>query len=133
MRLVFLKFCERVATEANGRWSIHGIYECIYVQGTFPCPMPPLFAIAEVEAEIGEGPGERPVEVTIFDEDGHAFAGLEGVVTLRPPSPGMPSQGTIPLQFPLGSFVPRPGVCSCELYVDGKLIGSERIEFAIAA
>lgn len=129
MQLVVCKFCGRLEQESSGGHTLRGLYERI-TASQYPCPMPPLHVAIQLEAEIGDAPGQVPLVAFLQDEDGRIVAEIESEVEVKPVRSGIPSRGWVSLTFHSDEPIPKPGLYRCEVTIAGHILGGERLEFA---
>lgn len=125
MRLVFVKPCEYVSYQMNGRLTMVGIMPSI-LGPSFPLEHPPFFIVTEMEFDPYERGRSHDVQVVIIDEDGREAIRLNNHLSNVPGLPEGPTR--LITVFPVGPVsIPKPGIHRLDVFCDGQKVGEERL------
>jgi hypothetical protein len=87
----------------------------------FPSPIGLTLAV-HIIVDPNEVGHSHKIEVRLLDEDGTAIGGIDGEFSVSPTGqidPGEAASLPLPLEFPPGINLPRPGPYTLELLIDG--------------
>lgn len=125
MRVLYSKFCEYAAQQANGRRTLVGIFDDIRAP-ELPVDHPPFFLCLELEFDPSEA--DRPMDLVsvLVDEDGGEVFRIQTMGQVPRAQFAGPSR--LQCVFPIPSLrLERAGDYRLDVTFNGVKIGEERL------
>ena len=121
MNAVLAVVCDYALIDQNGKLSVIGIFERIWVD-RFPAVHPRLHLVLRLKGKRTEI-GDHPVRIVLYDPEGREVLHSDGMVQIGEPPAGVTeveAGAVLAFDVPLE----RPGTYSFDIMIDGNHLSS---------